>query len=203
MAIGKRREPTAGGKRKLTWREAEIASPEHGGGEARHNGLRLHVQVTVHFVRSPVTDQSDTVAVNACAQQCHGAARASGADGDISLGVHGVVGVEMENGSGALRQIRGRNVTEGGGIARANRVQRGVECSVLRAKRARTRDAMAASTGHKCGCPERPWPMVSLRTPFFCWVKVSVANVAAKMSASEQERRSREREPIQSLTCIP
>ena len=44
------------------------------------------------------------------------------------------------------------------------------------------------STGQRWGWPERPCPIVSLRTPFFCWVKVRVTKVAAGRSASGQRK---------------
>ena len=46
------------------------------------------------------------------------------------------------------------------------------------------------------GWPDRPWPMVSLRTPFFCWVNVRETNVEARISASGHVAWAKAREPI-------
>ena len=54
--------------------ELEGAAAEHGGGQAGHNRLSLHVQVAVHFVGPPAADEADAVAVDAGAQERHGAA---------------------------------------------------------------------------------------------------------------------------------
>ena len=64
-----------------------------------------------------------------------------------------------------------------------------------------TRSARARSTnawtGQRDGWPERPCPMRSLRTPFFCCLKVRVTNVEARRSGSGHVKRSNAREPIQ------
>lgn len=54
--------------------ELEGAAAKHGGGQASHNRLSLHVQVSVHFVGPPAADEANAVAVDACAQERHGAA---------------------------------------------------------------------------------------------------------------------------------
>ncbi len=48
-----------------------------------------------------------------------------------------------------------------------------------------------ANTGHKVRCPERSWPMRSLRMPFFCCLNVNVAKVAARKSSKGQTGRSK------------
>lgn len=49
-------EPEAGGK--LGRRKAEIAAVEHGGCEAVHDGVGLHMEVAEHFVGFPPADHS-------------------------------------------------------------------------------------------------------------------------------------------------
>ena len=58
---------------------AELAAPDHGGGEVHHLGVRLEVQVAEHFVGSPATDEFDYVGIDVATQECHGAARPEGA----------------------------------------------------------------------------------------------------------------------------
>ena len=53
-------------------------------------------------------------------------------------------------------------------------------------RRRSTTRAARTPTKHKSGWPERPWPIVSLRTPFFCSMNVSATKVAARRSASGQ-----------------
>jgi hypothetical protein len=61
---------------------------------------------------------------------------------------------------------------------------------------------MTQITGQMAGSPERPCPVVSLRTtPFFWQVKVRTTNVAAWRSGIGQARWSRGREPIHSDGC--
>ena len=82
---------------KSSRRKAKIAAPKHGGREAVHDGLRLDVKVSEHFVRSPTSDHAQAVAVNARAEQRHGAARTGGADRDVAQRIRRV-GMEMEDG---------------------------------------------------------------------------------------------------------
>ena len=61
---------------------------------------------------------------------------------------------------------------------------KGVPRGVAPAVRRYNKRCATTSTGQRCGWPERPWQMVSLRTPFFCTVNVNVTKVAHRNSAS-------------------
>ena len=68
-ARGKEGGREAAGGRGLGWCEAERAAAQHGGRQAVHNWLRLHVQVAIHLVRTPSSNATDAVAVNAGAKK--------------------------------------------------------------------------------------------------------------------------------------
>ena len=84
--------------------EAKIAAPKHGGREAVHDGLCLHVKIAEHFIGSPPPDHAETIAVDAGAVKRHSAADPSGPDRDVREGV-GRVGMEVEDGADAGRDI--------------------------------------------------------------------------------------------------
>ena len=104
-------EPEAGWEKSLSRREAEVATPKHGGREAVHDRLRLDVQVPKHFVRPPTANHSKAVAVNPGAEQSHRATRSSGTDGDVLQSVRWV-GVEVQDRSDAGCNVGRRNLTK-------------------------------------------------------------------------------------------
>ena len=63
-----------GGRRKRA-----AGAAEHGRGDAGHGWLGLNVQVAIHLIGAPATNETDAIAVNAPAQEGHGAARPRGA----------------------------------------------------------------------------------------------------------------------------
>lgn len=78
------------------WCHAEVATVEHGRGDACHDGLPLHVEVAVpHLVGAPPADEADAVAVDATGtHHCHGPwrPRPSGMRGHV-IGSRAKVGV--------------------------------------------------------------------------------------------------------------
>ena len=119
------------GGEKLCRRKAKVAAPKHGGREAVHDRLRLHMEIAKHFVGSPAANHAQPVAVDAGAKKRHGAASASGADGHVDEGVRGV-GVEVENRANASSDIGGRDVPEWGRRRAPDRVEGGVSGGALR-----------------------------------------------------------------------
>ena len=161
--------------------EAVVAAAKHGGGDAGHNGLRLDMEVAVHLIGAPTSDETDAVRVDTATEHGHGAARACETRRDVA---HGEVG---ERG-GRSRTVRRKRAVMSAG--RTNRQgARGVGRKALRgvigvapaARSWRMRRASAA-TGQRVGWPLRPCPKVSPRTPFFCEVNVRVTKVAETMS---------------------
>ena len=111
------------GEGKRSERELEVAAAQHGGGNAGHDRLRLYVEVTIHFVRSPTPDKANAVAVNARAEHGHGATRPRGAGGVVGsvapeLGVksNGDANAGGKDGRGDIdedRRLRGMPGTDG------------------------------------------------------------------------------------------
>ena len=66
--------------------EALVAATQHGGGDSRHDGLRMYMQVAVHFVGVPAPDEANAIRVNAATKHGHGATRPRGAGRDIAGG---------------------------------------------------------------------------------------------------------------------
>ena len=83
--------------------------------------------ITVHFIGSPATDQTDAVAVDAGAQEGHGAAGPSGANVDVGGRVSRVQ-VEEERRPDAVRNVGRQNVPERASCMVAESVQGSVEC---------------------------------------------------------------------------
>lgn len=63
--------------------DAVVAAAKHRGGNARHDGLSLHMQVPVHLIGFPPTDEADAIAIDPGAEESHGAPGARGASGDV------------------------------------------------------------------------------------------------------------------------
>ena len=57
--------------------ESEGTAAKHGCSEAGHDGLRLYVKIPIHLVGTPATDEANAVAVDAGAEEGHGAASPS------------------------------------------------------------------------------------------------------------------------------
>ena len=72
---------------KLTGGQAKGTATKHGGRKTRHDGGGLYVEITVHFVGAPTSDEADDVPADAGAKQRHGAASPGGADGDVGRSV--------------------------------------------------------------------------------------------------------------------
>ena len=91
--------------------ETEGAAAKHGGGETGHHWLRLDVEVAIHLVRAPATDQANAIAINAGAHEGHRTASASGAGRDVGSGVDGV-GMQDQRGTNARGYVRGEDIVE-------------------------------------------------------------------------------------------
>ncbi|KAI2507088.1 hypothetical protein MHU86_7357 [Fragilaria crotonensis] len=120
--------PKAGGRKKRTGHggsEAKGTTVKHRGGEASHHRLRLYVEVPVHLVRPPPTDQANAITVDPGAQQRHGAARTGGANGDVGKGVCGV-GMKNECSSNAGCEGSGGDEVKGRVRPRAEGIKGGV-----------------------------------------------------------------------------
>ena len=110
---------------KLPRRKLECAAAQHGGGDAGHEGLRLEVMITKHFVGAPAADHTDAVAVDSGAEESHGAARAGRAGGDIWRGVRRI-GLDREGSANARREpARGDKTKGAAGSGRTERIEGG------------------------------------------------------------------------------
>lgn len=64
--------------------EAVVSIGHHATREVVHDGLRLDMEVSLHFVRAPPTNESDGVMVNVGAEKCHGAGSAKRVSADVT-----------------------------------------------------------------------------------------------------------------------
>jgi hypothetical protein len=91
------------------------------------------MKVAEHFIGPPLPDHAEAIAVDAGAEEGHGAAGPGGWDRDINEGVGGI-GMEVENGTDTCRDVRSRNVPKRGRRGGANSVESRVRRGALRAK---------------------------------------------------------------------
>ena len=63
-----------------------LAAAEHCGGDAGHDRLGLHVQVAIHLVRLPTSNEADPIAVDARAEEGHRPSGACGPCRDVGDG---------------------------------------------------------------------------------------------------------------------
>ena len=122
-----------GKKLVLCRRQAEIAAPKHGGRQAVHDWLSLHMEVAEQFIGPPPPDHAEAITVDAGAEKCHSAACPSGSDRDISEGV-GRIGMEVEDGTDTCCDVRSRNVAKRGRRGGANSVEGCVRRGALRSE---------------------------------------------------------------------
>lgn len=130
------REAEGGWETKPDWSrgsEAKGAAVKHRGGEASHHRLRLYVEVPVHLVRPPPTDQANAITVDPGTQQRHGAARTGGANGDVGKGVCGV-GMKNECSANAGGEGSGGDELKGRVRPRAEGIKGGVGRSAARSQ---------------------------------------------------------------------
>ena len=80
--------------------EGEGAAAEHGGRQPIHHRLSLNVEIAIHLIRPPSTDEANPIAINAGAEKCHGAAGTGRANRDVAESVRRV-GVFDEGGPDA------------------------------------------------------------------------------------------------------
>ncbi len=79
--------------------------------------------------------------------------------------------MQMEDRTDACGDVGRRNVLKRVVVV-GRAALRGVSRLASLEHRKRTQLAIQRA-GHNWGCPERPWPIFLLLTPFFCCVKVS------------------------------
>ena len=121
----------------LGWCEAERAAAQHGGHQAVHNQLRLHVQVAIHFIGTPSSNETDAVAVNAGTKESHGAAGTSGTRGDVGGGVGGI-GMHEKCHTDATSEIGGKNMGKRSRGVGADGINRGLESGEVAAQAEKT-----------------------------------------------------------------
>jgi hypothetical protein len=149
------------------------------------------MQVKVHLIGFPPTDEADAIAIDPGAEESYGSACVRGASGDVRGG-EANVRTEEDRGSHILGDV-GREEVGPLALARPDGIEGCGWGCVLRAQ------VLDASYQTKDGT-QQEWPMVSPRTPCSCEVKVRVAKVVDNKSRRGQVCASSLRVPIQMPT---
>lgn len=55
----------------LTGRKLKGATAKHGGGDPRHDGPGLDVEIAIKLIRAPATNESNAVAIDASTEEGH------------------------------------------------------------------------------------------------------------------------------------
>ena len=73
--------------------EAKVSGDRHGGGERRHDGWGLDVEIAEHRIRAPATDEANKIGVDLGTEEGH---RPAGVEGP-SFNVSGAKAIEMSS----------------------------------------------------------------------------------------------------------
>ena len=70
--------------------ESVSATEKHSGRKITHDRLRLHMQISQHFIGAPATDEADAIRIHIRTQESHGSGCTEGGSGDVAG--HEVIG---------------------------------------------------------------------------------------------------------------